>query len=78
MQRSFVIWCGDQKEKEIGLISSFNEMEWNSNSQGVAEFDQKIRGVIVDNKGTTNHHRTWGHKPRLASENQDSSSRREG
>ncbi|GFX03999.1 uncharacterized protein TNCV_4679031 [Trichonephila clavipes] len=26
---------------------------------------EKWRGVIVDSMGTTNHRRTWGHKPRL-------------
>ncbi|GFX92161.1 hypothetical protein TNCV_1740811 [Trichonephila clavipes] len=34
--------------------------------QGVVEFvTGKLRRLIVDSLGTTNHHRTWGLKPRL-------------
>ncbi|GFX44051.1 hypothetical protein TNCV_4118471 [Trichonephila clavipes] len=31
--------------------------------------------MIIDSMGTTNHHRTWGRKPRLVEENRDNSRR---
>ncbi|GFU57977.1 transposable element Tcb2 transposase [Trichonephila clavipes] len=47
-------------------------------SMGIAEFDRQIqRCDCRHSMETTNHHRTWGSKPRLVGENRDNSSSRE-